>query len=732
MRSTPARSVARRPDRGRRAARRGRRRARHRERRGSAHALADHDQPEQRQPAQPPAGGLLRQQPALRRGRVLAGPGDAVPAQHRGHVLGRDLEALVGPPARHREQQPLERLVRQHDPLRRGRLLRQPRRGYYKTLIATFNGSTWKLASSPNRAEPGQLPVRRRLRRRDPLRRGRPVVQPDPSSKSLVLTLDGGSTWKMPRRPAPGRRRQPARRRVVRDGHHVQGGRVHGRRRRQRDEDARAVAQRQHLVDRHERGPGDGRAACCATSRARARPRASRSARPTRATPRRTSRASSRRSRPGPGRSRPARTAPGPTTTSGRCRAATRRTASRPASRRTTTLARPLIQTLAAGTWTLTSPTPYRSGTFNYLYGLSCPTIRNCKAVGDYLNVGEQPLPHLGADQQPGVGRRRLGSSRRRSCRKLHCLTTTERLTPPDPRAADAGTRRRPRARDGPRLLGRRPERGRAPTTAIYLAYRLRRPVGEGRGYAIVVARSTDGETVRDRPRDLDKDDFDCRVARAARRSPSRPTAGGGSTSAARRPGTLHWWVDALEADDPSGVRPQHADLDAARRRGHRVQGPGRSSTRTAAGTCGSACTAIEDPADADRMHTVVRDERRRPPLGPAADRARRAATGTWDQRGARVASVLMEPDHVVAYYDGRATAEQNWEEQTGLAFGREPGVAPRGRRQPGRGLARPRRRSALRRARSASPTAGSASTTRRPAPTAPTTCARSTSPPVR
>jgi hypothetical protein len=52
------------------------------------------------------------------------------------------------------------------------------------------------------------------------------------------------------------------------------------------------------------------------------------------------------------------------------------------------TIARPLIQTLAAGTWTLTSPSPYRAGTFNYLYGLSCPTYRNCKAVGDYLNTG--------------------------------------------------------------------------------------------------------------------------------------------------------------------------------------------------------------------------------------------------------------------------------------------------------------------------------------------------------
>ena len=50
-------------------------------------------------------------------------------------------------------------------------------------------------------------------------------------------------------------------------------------------------------------------------------------------------------------------------------------------------IARPLVQTLALGAWTLTSPSPYRAGTFNYLYGLSCPTYRNCKAVGDYLNV---------------------------------------------------------------------------------------------------------------------------------------------------------------------------------------------------------------------------------------------------------------------------------------------------------------------------------------------------------
>lgn len=48
--------------------------------------------------------------------------------------------------------------------------------------------------------------------------------------------------------------------------------------------------------------------------------------------------------------------------------------------------ARTLIQTLSGGLWSLTSPSPYRGKTFNYLYGLSCASRRACFAVGDYLN----------------------------------------------------------------------------------------------------------------------------------------------------------------------------------------------------------------------------------------------------------------------------------------------------------------------------------------------------------
>jgi hypothetical protein len=46
-----------------------------------------------------------------------------------------------------------------------------------------------------------------------------------------------------------------------------------------------------------------------------------------------------------------------------------------------------------------------------------------------------------------------------------------------------------------------------------------------------------------------------------------------------------------------------------------------------------------------------------------------------WDARGARVSEVLIDRDPPVAYYDGRANAQENWKERTGLAVADHDGT---------------------------------------------------------
>ncbi len=196
-----------------------------------------------------------------------------------------------------------------------------------------------------------------------------------------------------------------------------------------------------------------------------------------------------------------------------------------------------------------------------------------------------------------------------------------------------------------------------------WLTYRVRRPLVEGRGVSVVVARSDDGlsfVTVAEvRREEFGAESFERPVLL------KRPDGGWRLYLSCATPGTKHWWIEAVDADEPEHLEHGTRTLVLPGDDAVAVKDPVVLADE--GGWRMWVCVhPLTDPGHEDRMTTAYATSAD----GLAWDwqgTVLAPTPGSWDQRGTRVSAVLQE-DPLVVLYDGRARAEDNWHEVTGVA----------------------------------------------------------------